>query len=41
MTANAFEEDAKRCLVAGMTAHLAKPFQIEDVEKTIVECCGK
>lgn len=34
-------EDAKRCLVAGMTAHLAKPFQIEDVEKTIVECCGK
>ena len=41
MTANAFEEDAKRCLAAGMTAHLAKPFQIEDVEKTIVECCGK
>ena len=34
-------EDAKRCLAAGMTAHLAKPFQIEDVEKTIVECCGK
>ena len=41
MTANAFEEDAKRCFAAGMTAHLAKPFQIEDVEKTIVECCGK
>ena len=41
MTANAFEEDAKRCLAAGMTAHLAKPFQIEDVEKTIVECFGK
>ena len=41
MTANAFEEDAKRCLAAGMTAHLAKPFQIEYVEKTIVECCGK
>ena len=41
MTANAFEEDAKRCLAAGMTAHLAKPFQIEDVEKTIVGCCGK
>ena len=41
LSANAFEEDAKRCLAAGMTAHLAKPFQIEDVEKTIVECCGK
>lgn len=41
MTANAFEEDAKRCLAAGMTAHLAKPFQIEAVEKAIVECCGK
>ena len=41
MTANAFEEDAKRCLAAGMTAHLAKPFQIENVEKAIVECCGK
>ena len=41
LSANAFEEDAKRCFAAGMTAHLAKPFQIEDVEKTIVECCGK
>ena len=41
MTANAFEEDAKRCLAAGMNAHLAKPFQIEDVEKAIVECCGR
>ncbi len=37
MTANAFEEDAKRCLAAGMTAHLAKPFQIEDMEKAILE----
>jgi hypothetical protein len=24
-----------------MNAHLAKPFQIEDVEKAIVECCGR
>ena len=39
MTANAFEEDAKRCFAAGMTAHIAKPFQIEQVEKTIVERC--
>ena len=39
MTANAFEEDAKRCFAAGMTAHIAKPFQIEQVEKTIMESC--
>ena len=37
MTANAFEEDAKKCMAAGMNAHLAKPFQIENVEKTIVK----
>ena len=41
MTANAFEEDAKRCLAAGMTAHIAKPFQIEQVEKTIMESCKR
>ena len=41
MTANAFEEDAKRCFAAGMTAHIAKPFQIEQVEKTIMESCKR
>ena len=41
MTANAFQEDAEKCIAAGMNAHLAKPFQIEDMEKAIVECCGK
>lgn len=41
MTANAFEEDAKKCFAAGMNAHLAKPFQIDKVEKTIVQCIHK
>ena len=40
MTANAFEEDANRCLAAGMNAHLAKPFQIEKLAETIVTCCA-
>ena len=39
MTANAFKEDEKKCLEAGMNAHLAKPIQIEKVIKTIVYCC--
>lgn len=37
MTANAFAEDAQRCLDAGMNAHLAKPLDIEKVKKTICE----
>ena len=39
MTANAFEEDAKKCLAAGMNAHIPKPFEIESVERTIVRYC--
>ena len=35
MTANAFEEDARKCIEAGMNAHLAKPLQIEKVKATI------
>lgn len=31
MTANTFAEDAKKCLAAGMNAHLAKPLDIEKV----------
>ena len=40
MTANAFEEDVKRCLEAGMNAHLAKPLDIEKVKQTIAEYVG-
>ena len=35
MTANAFEEDVKKCLDAGMNAHLPKPLDIEQVKQTI------
>lgn len=39
MTANAFKEDADKCLQAGMNAHLAKPLDIQKVIMTIVRCC--
>ena len=39
MTANAFQEDAKKCLAAGMNAHIPKPFEIESVERTLVRYC--
>lgn len=40
MTANAFEEDAKECLAAGMNEHLVKPLEIDKVIATIVKCCA-
>ncbi|MDO4493578.1 MAG: transporter substrate-binding domain-containing protein [Clostridia bacterium] len=37
MTANAFEEDKKNAFAAGMNGHLAKPIDLEKIEKTIYE----
>ena len=37
MTANAFREDAERCMEAGMNAHLAKPLDDEKIKQTICE----
>jgi len=37
MTAYAFAEDVKKCLDAGMDAHLAKPLRKDAVEKTLRE----
>lgn len=41
MTANAFEEDAKKCLAAGMNAHIAKPLDIDKVIAAIARFAGK
>lgn len=35
MTANAFEEDKKKAFKAGMNAHIAKPIDMEFLEKTL------
>ena len=39
MTANAFAEDARRSMEAGMNAHLAKPLDMKKVILTIQKCC--
>ncbi|WP_322151016.1 ATP-binding protein [Paratractidigestivibacter sp.] len=41
MTANAFKEDERRCLDAGMDAHLAKPLDIDLVVSTVARLTCK
>lgn len=38
MTADAFAEDAKKCLECGMNAHIAKPIDIKDVARELERC---
>lgn len=38
LTANAFEEDVRKSLEAGMNAHLTKPIEISRVIKTLIRC---
>ena len=38
MTANAFNEDAQKCLKIGMNAHLSKPLEMGKVITTIAQC---
>ena len=41
MTANAFEEDARACMEAGMNAHLSKPLDMDKVVAAIAQACAK
>ena len=41
MTANAFDEDVKNCLDAGMNAHLGKPFDPDRLYETLVDFLGE
>ncbi|MBR4598585.1 MAG: response regulator, partial [Treponema sp.] len=38
LTANAFEEDVRKSLAAGMNEHLTKPIEISRVIKTLIRC---
>ena len=40
MTANAFDDDVKATLDAGMNAHLAKPINMDNVKEIVVSILG-
>ena len=40
VTANAFEEDAKKCIDAGMNAHIAKPIDVNKMVNVISGLVG-
>jgi len=40
MTANAFEEDRKAAIDAGMNEHVAKPIDVEKLEKVLCKFLG-
>ena len=40
MTADAFEDDVRRCLAAGMNGHLAKPIDPQRLYAVLAEACG-
>jgi CheY-like chemotaxis protein len=40
LTANAFEEDRRRCMEAGMDDYLAKPFDRDDLQQVLDRWCG-
>ena len=40
MTANAFAEDRKRALAAGMNGHIAKPIDVKKLERVLLQLLG-
>ena len=41
MTANAFAENAEKCIAAGMDTHIAKPVEIETIKRVICKYVNK
>lgn len=41
VTANAFQEDAQKCIDAGMNMHFAKPLNMDDVVAALSRLCKK